>query len=120
MGARGKLPEFPVSLDISMSEAQRFRLKSFGDEHPAHWGEYSRGQRLPPSPVGGVGQRLMVPMNEDQADGLNDNTGPCRFLLSRTMTTWAGVATSMQLPLEPDLVLLRQVTRVRSIPCPPR
>lgn len=28
MGARGKLPEYPVSLDISMSEAQRFRLKS--------------------------------------------------------------------------------------------
>ncbi len=28
MGARGKLPEFPVSLDVSMSEAQRFRLKS--------------------------------------------------------------------------------------------
>ncbi|RZT77962.1 hypothetical protein EV382_1138 [Micromonospora violae] len=28
MGARGKLPEFPVSLDVSMSDAQRFRLKS--------------------------------------------------------------------------------------------
>ncbi|MEU2661202.1 hypothetical protein [Micromonospora sp. NPDC007220] len=28
MGARGKLPEYPVSLDISMSEAQRFRLRS--------------------------------------------------------------------------------------------
>ena len=28
MGARGKLPEFPVSLDVSMSEAQRYRLES--------------------------------------------------------------------------------------------
>ncbi len=28
MDARGKLPELAVSLDISMSDAQRFRLKS--------------------------------------------------------------------------------------------
>lgn len=28
MGARGRLAEFPVSLDVSLSEAQKYRLSS--------------------------------------------------------------------------------------------
>ncbi|MEV0811425.1 hypothetical protein [Micromonospora sp. NPDC050200] len=35
MGARGKLPEFPVSLDVSMSEAQRYRLRSLAAQRAA-------------------------------------------------------------------------------------